>query len=101
MPKITHTFSHSLGKEEAIRRIKTAVEAEKISKANFVSNTTEHWVGDHHVDFTMKIFGYGVEGTLDVTDTTVIVSLELPLVATMATGMIEDQLQQEIAGLLS
>ena len=101
MPKISHTFSHSLGKEEAIRRIKKAVEVEKINKANFVSNTTEHWVGDDHVDFTMKIFGYSVDGTLDVAETTVAVTLELPLIATMATGMIEDQLQQEIAGLLS
>ena len=101
MPKISHLFNHQLGKEEAIRRIKAAVAEEKIRKANFVSNTTEHWVGDDHVDFTMKIFGYSVEGTLDVTDTTVAVTLELPLIATMATGMIEDQLRQEIAGLLS
>lgn len=101
MPRISETFSHTLGKEEAIRRIRLKAEEEKVSKANFVTDTTEHWVGDDHVDFTMNIFNYSIEGMLDVNDTTVSVVLVLPMVATVATGMIRDQLRQEIAGLLS
>ena len=100
MPKISLSLPHQLGKEEAIRRIKAAIETEKVSRANIVTQSTEHWVGEDHVDFTMTIFSYTVEGTLDIAETSVDVTLDLPMVATMVTGMIRNQLEQEIAGFL-
>lgn len=100
MPKISLSFPHQLGKEEAIKRIRAAIEKEKVSRANIVTHSTENWVGDNHVDFTMTIFTYAVEGTLDIFEKSVDVTLELPMVATLVTGMIRNQLEQEISGFL-
>lgn len=100
MPKMIERFPHSLGKEEALRRVKAKLEEERVSKSNFVTGTQENW-SDGHLDFSIVIFTYTVHGTLDVTDESVDVTLDLPVVATMVTGMIQDQLRQEIAGLLT
>ena len=101
MPKISLSLPHHLGKEEAIKRVHAAIEAERKARVNIVNNVTENWVGDDHVDFTMTIFSYAIEGTLDVKEESVDVVLSLPLVATMMTGMIENQLRQEISGFLA
>lgn len=100
MPNISLSFSHNLGKEEAVARIHKAIESEKIRKSNIVSSSTEKWVGDDHADWTMTIFSYPISGTLDIKETSVDVTLDLPMAATMVTGMIKNQLGQEIAGML-
>ena len=100
MPNISLSFPHKLGKEEAVARIHKAIECEKIKKSNIVSNSTEKWVGDDHVDWTMTIFSYSISGTLDIKEASVDVTLDLPMAATMVTGMIKNQLGQEIAGML-
>lgn len=100
MPNISLSFPHNLGKEEAIRRVHNTIERERISKANIVANTTEKWVGDDHVDWTMTIFTYPISGSLDIKETSVDVVLQLPMIAAAATGMIQNQLEQEIAGML-
>lgn len=100
MPNISLSFPHNLGKEEAVARIHKAIESEKVTKSAIVTSSTEKWVGDDHVDWTMTIFSYTISGTLDIRETTVDVTLELPMAATMVTGMIKNQLGQEIAGML-
>ncbi|MGI5831227.1 MAG: polyhydroxyalkanoic acid system family protein [Thermoguttaceae bacterium] len=100
MPKISLSFPHDLGKEEAIKRIRRAIETEKVTMSNIVTDSSEKWVGDDHVDWTMTIFTYPVSGTLDIRESTVDVTLNLPMAATMVTGMIKNQLEQEIAGML-
>lgn len=100
MPNISLSFPHNLGKEEAVARIHQAIESEKIKKSNIVSNSTEKWIGDDHVDWTMTIFSYPISGTLDIKDTSIDVTLDLPMAATMVTGMIKNQLGQQIAGML-
>ena len=85
MPNISLSFPHNLGKEEAVARIHQAIESEKIKKSNIVSNSTEKWIGDDHVDWTMTIFSYPISGTLDIKDTSIDVTLDLPMAATMVT----------------
>lgn len=100
MPNISLSFPHNLGKEKAVARIHKAIECEKIKKSRIVSSSTEKWVGDDHLDWTMTIFSYAISGTLDIKEASVDVSLDLPMAATMVTGMIKNQLGQEIAGML-
>ena len=100
MPNISLSFPHNLSKEEAVARIHKANENEKIKKSNIVTSSTEKWVGDDHVDWTMTIFSYSISGTLDIKEASIDVTLDLPMAATMVTGMIKNQLGQEIAGML-
>ena len=99
MPKLSRSFSHSLGKEEALRRIKEKLDVERVMKSRFVTATEENW-NDGHLDFSIVIYTSTVHGTLDVGEDKVDVVLDLPIVATMMTSMIDDQVKQEISGLL-
>jgi len=87
--------SHALGREEATRRIK-----EQLSKAIAqVTDFEEKWE-DHTLIFRFKAMGFGVSGTLAVEETVVKIDVDLPLAAAMVKGMIQQRLQQEVAGVL-
>jgi hypothetical protein len=89
-------ISHSLGREEATRRIK-----EQLAKVGeLVSDMDQQWQ-DHTLTFRFKAMGFGVEGTLVVEDAVVKIDVKLPLAAAMIKGMIEQRLRQEVAGLLT
>ena len=101
MPNLTKTYPHSLGKEEAARRLKERIAAEKINKANVASVSKEVWNDPYNLDFSMTLFGYRVDGTLKVEDSEIVVNLNLPFVAMMVKGMIEDQMQQQMDAMLA
>lgn len=96
MPNLTNTYPHSLGKEEAARRLKERIASEKINKANVASVSKEVWNDPYNLDFSMTLFNYRVDGTLKVEDTEIVVNLNLPFVAMMVKGMIEDQMKQQM-----
>jgi putative polyhydroxyalkanoate system protein len=96
MPQLKMQVQHSLGREEATRRIK-----EQLAKAiQQVSEVEERWE-DHTLTFRFKAMGFGVSGTLAVEDTGVKIDAQLPLAAAMVKGMIEQRLRQELETILS
>ncbi len=101
MPNLTKTYRHSLGKEEAARRLKERIAAEKINKANVASVSKEVWNDPYNLDFSMTIFNHRVDGTLLIDDAEVVVNLNLPFVAMMVKGMIEAQMQQQMDAMLA
>lgn len=101
MPNLTKNYPHSLGKEEAARRLKERIASEKISKANVASVTKEVWNDPYNLDFSMTLFNYRVDGTLQVEESEIVVNLNLPFVAMMVKGMIEAQMQQQMDAMLA
>jgi hypothetical protein len=101
MPNLTKSYPHSLGKEEAARRLKERIASEKINKANVASVSKEVWNDPYNLDFSMTLFNYRVDGTLKVEDSEIVVNLNLPFVAMMVKGMIEDQMQQQMDAMLA
>lgn len=101
MPNLTKNYPHSLGKEEAARRLKERIASEKINKANVASVTKEVWNDPYNLDFSMTLFNYRVDGTLKVEDSEIVVNLNLPFVAMMVKGMIEAQMQQQMDAMLA
>ncbi|MDO5566378.1 MAG: polyhydroxyalkanoic acid system family protein [Planctomycetia bacterium] len=101
MPRISKTFPHTLGQEEAAKRLKSAIAREKINKAFAVSEPSENWIDDYHLNYSMKVFSYPISGDLAINDSDIVVNIELPVVAVMVTGMIEDQLQQQMKEFLA
>ncbi len=96
MPHLSLQVPHSLGREEATRRIKE--QAAKASEQ--VTDLQENWQ-DHTLTFRFKAMGFGVGGTLTVEDAFVKIEVDLPLAAALVKGMIEQKLRQEIAGVLA
>ena len=101
MPNLTKNYPHSLGKEEAARRLKERIASEKINKANVASVSKEVWNDPYNLDFAMTLFGYRVDGTLKVEDSEIVVNLNLPFVAMMVKGMIESQMQEQMETMLA
>jgi hypothetical protein len=96
MPHLAMQVPHTLGREEATRRLK-----EQAAKArDQVTDLDEQW-NDHTLTFRFKAMGFGVSGTMAVEDVAVKIDVNLPLAAMMVKRMIEQRLRQEIAGVLA
>jgi len=96
MPRLSMQIPHTLGREEATRRIK-----ELIPKAReHVSDLDEHWQ-DHTLAFQFKAMGFKVGGTLAIEETTANVDVDLPLAAVMVKGTIEQRVRQELGTVLA
>ncbi len=96
MATITKTFKHSLGKEEAVRRIRERISSEKINKAAVANVTREVWNDPYNLDFSMTVFAYRIDGGLNIGEDTITLNLNLPMGASLFKGMIEDQISQQM-----
>ncbi len=96
MAKISKSFTHSLGKEEAVRRLRERMSTEKISKSNIATVTKEVWTDPYNLDFSMSVLTYRVDGALHIEDDRVDLEVNLPMGAIMFKGMIESQIGQQM-----
>jgi hypothetical protein len=100
MPQLTMETAHSLGREEAARRLKEKFLAVRDRYGSHVDNLRENWT-DHTFSFGFKAMGMGISGTVQVEDGIVKLKAELPLAAMLFKGSIERQIRQELSGLLA
>lgn len=101
MPSINKTFSHSLGRAEAVARIKKAIAAERNSGSSMISSPSEDWVSDHECEYSLRAFGFRIEGSVVIGESNVTVDVKLPMLAGLVKGTIESQLSQEVRRILS
>lgn len=101
MPRISKSFPHSLGKDEAVRRLRERISSEKINKSNVATVTKEVWIDPYNLDFSMSVLNYRIDGSLKIEDTEVILDLNLPMGAVLFKGMIESQIGQQMELMLS
>src|SRR5499427_7773218 len=70
------TIPHRLGREEAVRRIKSGFGGAKGHFAHLVTISEERW-DDSRLTFHASALGQSASGIIDVRETTVLVSVEL------------------------
>jgi hypothetical protein len=99
MPKLLLDIPHSLGQEEATRRLKEKFAAARAEYQGQVSNFSEEWQ-DHTFSFGFHALGMAVTGTVAVEDAKVKLATNLPLAAAFFKGAIEERLRQEVGKLL-
>jgi hypothetical protein len=100
MPRLTLEVPHSLGLEEAMRRLKDKFAAARAEHQGRVSNLREEW-RDHTLSFAFQAMGMAVSGTVAVEPAQVKMNAELPFAATFFKGAIEQRLRQEVSTLLA
>jgi hypothetical protein len=71
------SIPHSLGKEEATRRIKEGLVWARGKYGALVSVSQEEWVDDQ-LSLRVGVLGQNAQGTIQVTDSDATVSVELP-----------------------
>ena len=99
---------HTLGREEAIRRINASIEemmSRELPAGVKVSNVTKHWTGDSmRFSFTAKkgFFGATITGVVQVTEGLVAMDAELPgiLTAFISEDKIRGDIQKQFAQVL-
>jgi hypothetical protein len=84
---------HQLGKEEAVRRIKSGISRVTGGMGQFLMSETK-WTDDH-LDFRAALLGQSAFGTLDVGDDQIRIEVTLPFVlhfvAEKAKALVERQ----------
>jgi hypothetical protein len=88
------TIPHQLGKEEAIRRLRTGMGRLRDQLGGTIGVVEDTWTADH-ADVRFSVLGQTVSGGLDVMDREVRIEVQLPwmlaMVAERAKGLIERQ----------
>lgn len=69
------SIPHSLGREEAMRRLRSGLEG--LPQAGLVKIEQQTWV-DHRMTFAVRALGQIIPGTLDVEDKSVRLEVQLP-----------------------
>ncbi len=100
MPRLTMDQPHSLGQEEATRRLKETFSVVKTTYESQVSELHEEW-NDHALSFGFKVMGMKIAGTVAVEESAVKVGADLPLAAAMFRGTIEKRIKEELDQLLA
>lgn len=92
-------LAHKFSKQEAISRVKAAVEQGRKQAADQVEIHDEHWDGDtFHFDVTAQ--GQRISGTVEVKDTEFDIYAKLPLMLRMFEGKIEKAIKEQAAQML-
>ena len=100
MPRLTMNTPHSLGQEEAARRLKEKFSAVREELGGQVSDLHEQW-DDHTLSFGFKTMGMKVSGEVAVHEDQVKLNAQMPLAAAMFKGMIETKIREELGDLLA
>ncbi len=81
------SIPHHLGKDEAVRRLKSGLGSVRSNFAHLFTVQEETWSGDH-LEFRVSALGQMVNGTIDVSDTSVNLQVVLPwLLAKVAEAL--------------
>lgn len=99
MPKSTVSVDHSLGKQEAMGRVKGMLGQVKESYGSQVTDLEERWT-DNGGAFSFKAMGFKVSGDLTVTDSKVVIDAQFPWAAKPFQGTIETTIRERAQRLL-
>jgi hypothetical protein len=94
-----YSVKHDLGKDKAKQVTEAAYNSYKERFAKY--SPTADWVGPYSCDITFTAKGIKLRGNLSVTDTTVDMDLQVPLLLRpfkkMALGIVSDEIEKWIA----
>lgn len=93
------TFPHSLGRDEACRRIRTH-EAEIAQIAPGMAEVTASWPRDDRMELQIAVMGKQIAGAVDVGESDVAFEFDLPTSLSFAKGMIQSALEPKARKLL-
>jgi len=99
MPKINIEVPHTIGQELAVSRIKGLLNKLKSDYKDNFTDLNENWTGNSS-EFSFKIMGMKVNGSLHITPSIVHVNGDLPLLASPFKKTIEEKIREETEKLL-
>jgi len=101
MSMMTISVPHSLGQEEATRRLKVKQAEIKEKHTYTVTDLTETWTSPHAMDFAFKVLGFALTGSVRSLEKAVEIAVDLPVAAMLMKGTIESEIKKELSQVLS
>ena len=88
------SIPHQLGKEEAVRRLKSGFGRARTTFGENLAVIDENWSGDH-LDFRAGVLGQTTTGTIDVADDHVRVEVQLPWLLGMLAEKVKPFIERQ------
>jgi hypothetical protein len=88
------TVSHHLGKDEAVRRLRSGLGSVRTNFSHLLTVEEETWTGDHF-DFRVRAVGQVVSGSIDVQEDRVVLQFVLPWLLAKVAGAIQPLIRKE------
>ncbi|MDR2172443.1 MAG: polyhydroxyalkanoic acid system family protein [Planctomycetaceae bacterium] len=101
MPKLDITFPHNLDQNEATKRLQVKEAEIKEKHIYTVTDLQETWTTPNTMEFSFKIYGFSLNGSVQSLDKAVNISLDLPFAAMLLRGTIESEIKKELAQILN
>jgi Putative polyhydroxyalkanoic acid system protein (PHA_gran_rgn) len=96
---VTATVPHWLGKDEAVRRLKSGLSRMANNLGGIITIEQEVWRGDQ-LTFQMRGLGQAASGTIDVREDSLLISVTLPWLLAKIADQFMPKLKQEATLLL-
>ncbi len=100
MPKISMAIPHSLTTDEAVQRLRTRFEELMQEHGEQIDDFESQWQ-DSSITYGFKTYGVHVKGAVTVELEQVQVDTELPMLAMMFKGMIQQRIHSELSRALA
>ncbi|GAA4422233.1 MULTISPECIES: polyhydroxyalkanoic acid system family protein [Bremerella] len=101
MPGFKVEVPHSLGQEEAAKRVKDLLEHLRGRFEGQVKDMQQTWTEDDVMQFSFKTAGLTIKGEMDVQPSSVVVHGDLPFAAMLFKGRIESSIKEELVKCLA
>ena len=88
------TIPHRTDKETAKRKINERIAALFGTYGHYLSDSEHRWEGDH-LYFAGAAKGFKANGTVEVTDSEIIIDSKLPLIAKPFEGRVKSTIEKE------
>lgn len=88
------SIPHHLGKEEALRRLKSGLGSVRAGYGHLFNVQEETWSGDH-LQFRVSALGQAVSGTIDVAEDRVNLEIVLPWLLAKLAETIQPLIRRE------
>lgn len=88
------TIPHRLGKDEAVRRLKSGLGNARANFGHVLSVQEEVWTGDH-LQFRISALGQAANGSIDVAENDVTLEVYLPWLLAMLAEKIQPLIRKE------
>ncbi len=95
MPSFNTEVEHQLGQEEATARLRKLLDQVRQQYSGFVTELQGDW-DDNVLTFSLKTYGFKIDGTLTVEDRLARLQGNLPFAALAFRGKIEQSITGEL-----
>jgi hypothetical protein len=100
MPRVEMSVAHSVGRDEALRRLKQKVEALEQTHGSKAKEVQVEWT-DNVLRFTVQAMGFKISGTVTVEEAEVRLQADIPLTALPFKSLVERRVKDDLAQMLA